>query len=77
MLIKTFLIIWSVILTDGLPVASVRIKIPQDNMEVCPVSLQGTTIASMIDNKEYWAGYDIMVTAECALDILNDNGLNK
>ena len=76
MIIKTFLIIWTVILMDGLPVSSLRIKIPQDSMEVCQERLQDLTVTSIIDDKEYWAGYDLMVTSECSLDMVNE-GLNE
>lgn len=61
---------------DGTPISSLRVQIPQDNMEVCQESLQNQTSTFIVDNKEYWDGYDLMVSSECIWDALLDNDVD-
>lgn len=76
-MVKTFLIIWAVILMDGNPISSLRVQIPQDNMDVCQESLQNQTSIFIIDNEEYWDGYDLMVTSECIWNTQLDNKMDQ
>lgn len=66
-MLKAFLIIWITVIMDGAPISSVRVQIPQDSMEICQQSLQNLTYTFGVDNREYWDGYDLMVTSQCLL----------
>lgn len=72
-MIKTFLVIWIIVLMNGSPVSSLRVKMPQDNMDVCQENLQNLTTSFIVDNKEYWDGYDLMVSSSCEPQLEQEN----